>query len=298
MNPSVANRAIAIITDEPGWHGKQLVDAFLKSGYQSHFVRLQDCHFSLDQPDSLLTIPGFSGLPHGVFVRGVAGGSLEQVVYYLDILHAFESLGVTVFNNTRSVERSVDKGMTSFLLRRHNIKTPNTIVSSDLHYVRNKIREGISRGSKYVLKPIFGSQGKGLQLITCAADLVDYAEFHGVMYAQEFVETGFSVGVDYRVFVIGDKAIASMRREGIDWISNVAQGARTESVKLAANIEELAIDAMQILGMDYAGVDLMQDKHGEFWVTEVNSVPAWHGLQQTTSLPIAQLIAEEFLSKC
>jgi RimK family alpha-L-glutamate ligase len=237
-------------------------------------------------------------LPHGVFVRGVSGGTLEQVVYYLDILHAFESLGVTVFNNTRSVEKSVDKGMTSFLLRKHKIKTPNTIVSSDIHHIRNKIREGLSGGVKYVLKPIFGSQGKGLQLITSPADIVEYDEFHGVMYAQEFIETGFSVGVDYRAFVIGDRVIASMRREGIDWISNVAQGAKPKAVKLAADIERLAINAMQVLGMDYAGVDLIQDRHGEFWVTEVNSVPAWHGLQQTTSLPIAQLIAEEFLSKC
>lgn len=298
MNLSVADRDIAIITDDPGWHGKQLVDTFAQLGHQSHFVRLQDCHFNLDQSGSLLDIPGFDDLPHGVFVRGVSGGSLEQVVYYLDILHAFESLGVTVFNNTRSVERSVDKGMTSFLLKKHNIKTPNTFFSSDLHYIRNKLREGLSQGNKFVLKPIFGSQGKGLQLITSQSDLVDYAEFHGVMYAQEFVETGFSVGVDYRVFVIGDQVIASMRREGVDWISNVAQGAKTATINLAADVEQLAIDAMQVLDMDYAGVDLIQDSHGEFWVTEVNSVPAWHGLQQTTSLPIAQLIAKEFLSKC
>lgn len=298
MNHSVADRDIAIVTDEPGWHGRQLVEAFAELGHKAHFVRLQDCHFRIDQSDSLLSIPGFKELPHGVFVRGIAGGSLEQVTYYLGVLHALESLGITVFNNTRSVEKSVDKGMTSLLLRQHNISTPNTFVSSDLHYIRAKVREGISNGFKYVLKPIFGSQGKGLQLITSTADLLDYDEFHGVMYAQEFVETGFSVGVDYRVFVIGDRAIASMRREGVDWISNVAQGAKIEVANLPAEVEQLAVEAMQVLGMDYAGVDLIQDSQGKFWVTEVNSVPAWHGLQQTTSLPIAQLIAKEFLSKC
>lgn len=298
MNLSVADRDIAIITDEPGWHGRQLAKAFAQAGHQSHFVRLQDCHIKLDHSENLLEIPGFDGLPYGAFVRGVSGGSLEEVIYYLDILHALEALGVVVFNNTRSVERSVDKGMTSFLLRKHGLKTPNAIISSDIHYMRNKLREGFSQGHKYVLKPIFGSQGKGLQLVCSAAELVDYSEFHGVMYAQEFIETGYSVGVDYRVFIIRDQVVASMRREGVNWISNVAQGAKPQSVKLAAEVEQLAIHAMQVVGMDYAGVDLIQDRQGEFWVTEVNSVPAWHGLQQTTSLPIARLIAEEFLASC
>jgi len=60
-------------------------------------------------------IPGFeSSLPDAVFVRGVPGGSLQEVVFYLDILHILKTLGIPVYNNGVAIERSVDKGMTSF----------------------------------------------------------------------------------------------------------------------------------------------------------------------------------------
>ena len=89
------NKSIAIITDDPGWHGRQLVNAFEQRGIQSIYVRLQDCHFELDREGSFLNIPGFSGLPLGVFIRGVPGGSLDQVVYYLDIFACIGGAGRT-----------------------------------------------------------------------------------------------------------------------------------------------------------------------------------------------------------
>lgn len=287
---------IAIITDDPGWHGKQIKKSLAKRGFEASFVRLQDCHFDLSTDDAHIEIPGFAKLPKAVFVRGVPGGSLEQVVYYLDVLHGLEHLGVPVFNNTRALERSVDKGMTSFLLKSKDIPTPNSIFSSDLHYISNKIHQYLSRGSRVVVKPIFGSQGKGVQLITSKSDFIDYEFMHGVMYVQEYVDAGQSVGVDYRVFIVGDEVITSMKRTGESWITNVAQGGKVESVQLNENIQQMALDAVKVTGLDYSGVDLIKDKHGQFWVTEVNSVPAWKGLQQTTSINLSDVIADGFLS--
>ena len=289
---------IAIITDDPGWHGQQLKHALHERGYESHFVRLQDCHFDLDSDSPGISLPGFSTLPAGVFVRGVQGGSLEQVVYYLDVLHGLEYAGVPIFNNTSGIERSVDKGMTSYLLKLNGIPTPKTFISSDLHRSNKKIREYLSAGKKLVLKPVFGSQGKGLQLLERASQFIDYQEIHGVMYLQEYVDAGERVGVDYRVFVIGDHVIASMKRTGESWITNVAQGGQVESVKLDRTVEQMAIDATRVTGLEYSGVDLIRDKHGQFWVTEVNSVPACKGLQQTTSEKVADLIADQFLKHC
>ena len=295
-----ARSDIAIITDDPGWHGQQLKQSLLVRGYASRFVRLQDCHFDLDSGSDApgINLPGFSSLPAGVFVRGVPGGSLEQVVYYLDVLHGLEYAGVAVFNNTRAIERSVDKGMTSYLLKLNNIPTPKSFISSDLHHINEKMREYFSKGKKLVVKPIFGSQGKGVQLIENASQLIDYEEMHGVMYVQEFVDAGESVGVDYRVFVIAGQAIASMKRTGESWITNVAQGGRVESVKLDQSVEQMAIDATRVTELEYAGVDLIRDKQGQFWVTEVNSVPAWKGLQQTTSEAVVDTIANQFLRHC
>ena len=72
-----------------------------------------------------VVVPGFDRrMPDGVFVRGVPGGSLDEVVFYLDVLHALQSLGVPVYNDARAIERTVDKGMTSFLLRQARVATP------------------------------------------------------------------------------------------------------------------------------------------------------------------------------
>ena len=63
-------------------------------------------------------------------------------------------------------------------------------------------------------------------------------------------------------------------------------------------LEQMAVEATKITSLEYAGVDLIQDCHGKFWVTEVNSVPAWKGLQQTTDANISEIIVSEFLSYC
>ena len=286
---------IAIVTDDPGWHGQQLKQSLTKRGYQPRYIRLQDCHFDLTSDSARIDIPGFNGLPSAVFVRGVPGGSLEQVVYYLDVLHGLEHLGVPVFNNTRALERSVDKGMTSFLLKSKSIATPNSFFSSDLHCINNKIHEVLDRGKQVVIKPIFGSQGKGVQRINSKSDYIDYSLMHGVMYIQDFIDAGENVGVDYRVFIVGDKILASMKRTGESWITNVAQGGKVEAIKLDASVEEMALKAVEATNLDYSGVDLICDKQGQFWVTEVNSVPAWKGLQQTTSANITNAIVDGFL---
>lgn len=292
------DRPIAIITDDPGWHGRQLVNSFSERGYESRFVRLQDCNFETCSRSADIHLAGLSTLPLAVFVRGVPGGTLEQVIYYLDILHGFEAMGIKVINNVRSIERSVDKGMTSFLLKSNGIDTPNYIYSSDLHYISKKLREGIDKGKQFVLKPVFGSQGKGVQKIGCHQDLVDYSEMHGVIYMQEFIDAGYRVGVDYRVFVVGDEVVSCMKRTGEDWITNVAQGGHVEAVELPPAVNQMALEAVCILNLEYAGVDLIKDSSGRFWVTEVNSVPAWKGLQSTTDSRIVDVIASDFLKRC
>ena len=79
---------IAIFTDDPGWHGKQLRRAFSNLGYSSDYVSLTECRFTIESGQQPLVIPGFEqALPDAAFVRGVPGGSLEVVVLYLDVLH-------------------------------------------------------------------------------------------------------------------------------------------------------------------------------------------------------------------
>jgi tetrahydromethanopterin:alpha-L-glutamate ligase len=290
---------IAIITDDPGWHGRRLREALAARGYDYRYVSLTACRINVE-PDGLpVILPGFEDrLPDGVFVRGVPGGTLDQVVFWLDILHALKLLGVPVYNDGRAVERTVDKAMTSFLLRRAGIPTPPTWVLSDPEEAWAIAERELRAGHHLVSKPLFGSQGTGLRRYESPDDLAGFSPDNGIFYLQRFVHCGEQPH-DFRVFVIQGKAVAAMRRSGVTWLNNVHQGARCEPVRLDDLLLcRLAEDAVKVLDMGYAGVDVIRDEHGRYSVLEVNSIPAWKGLQSVTEASIAELLVEDFLSLC
>lgn len=289
---------VAIFTDDPGWHGKKLTEAFAKLGFSSDFVSLADCKFNIECGLIPVLIPGFEqALPSAVFVRGVPGGSLEEVVLYLDILHALKRLGVSVYNNGRAIERSVDKAMTSFLLHQEGLPTPTTWVLRNRADAINIAEDELKQGHYLITKPLFGSQGEGIRRIEKMTDLYWLTPSNGVYYLQRFVQClgdGFS---DYRVFVINNRAVAIMRRRGKSWLNNVARGAACEAIDLDPAIADIAIKAVKALEMDYAGVDIIQDRAGQFTVIEVNSIPAWKGLESVVKTNIADLLAEDLVNR-
>jgi RimK family alpha-L-glutamate ligase len=292
------SKRIAIFTDDPGWHGARLKQAFAQQGCSSEFVSLQDCGFELENHPYGISIPGFESLPDGVFVRGVPGGSLEQVVLYLDILHALKHLGVCVYNDGRAIERSVDKGMTSFLLNSAGVPTPATWVLQDHHQLSKIMLSEFEAGHELVFKPLFGSQGNGLLKIANFDDLPEREFYNGVYYLQRYIDTGSEDVSDWRVFVINGKAVAAMLRRGQGWISNVAQGARCHAAVLDQELKSLAEAAAGALDMNYAGVDILRDGKHQPYVLEVNSIPAWKGLQKVTPVDVAELLVEDFLGCC
>ena len=87
-----------------------------------------------------------------------------------------------------------------------------------------------------------------------------------------------------------------MRRSGAGWLNNVAQGARCVS-ESDRSIGLLAIDAAKALAIDYCGVDIMRDQSGKLWVLEVNSIPAWRGLQSVSDVNIAQVMVDDLIQK-
>jgi tetrahydromethanopterin:alpha-L-glutamate ligase len=291
---------IAIVTDDPGWHGARLKRAFAARDFDSAYVSLTACRMNLAGSEPAIAMPGFeAALPDGVFVRGVPGGSLEQVSFYLDVLHALAMLEVPVYNEARAIERTVDKGMTSFLLRRAGLPTPPAWVTASRDETLAIAREELAQGHQLVSKPLFGSQGEGLQRHGQAEDLDLLAESSGIFYLQRFVDCGSQESHDFRVFVIRGRTVAAMRRCGLSWLNNVAQGARCEPARLDDLLLcRLAEDAVRAVGMAYAGVDIMRDAQGRYTVIEVNSVPAWKGLQSVSEVVIADLLAEDFLSQC
>ncbi|MDE3012145.1 MAG: RimK family alpha-L-glutamate ligase [Pseudomonadota bacterium] len=290
-------RAIAIVTDDPGWHGRQLVKAFAARDCRAAFLRLQDCSFDLAGSAGIVLGTDWAQLPDAVFVRGVPGGTLEQVILRLDVLHALKLLGVPVYNDGRAIERTVDKAMTSFLLHRAGVPTPPTWACEDAGQAQARLHAEWAQGHAVVIKPLFGSQGEGLRRLASGQPLPALDEYQGVAYLQRFVPPAGGVNRDFRVFVIGGRVDCAMARFGTDWINNVAQGARCEAVAAGGDLERLALDAVRVLDMDYAGVDILIGADGRAQVLEVNSVPAWYGLQSVTEHRIAERLADDLLRR-
>ena len=122
---------VAIMTDAVGWHTRELQRALRERGASGRCVDLAECRIDTTQAWHGLVLPGFGAeLPDAALVRGIAGGSFEQVTKRLGVLHALAALGVPVYNEARAIERSVDKSMTSLLLHAAGIPTPPSCAAS------------------------------------------------------------------------------------------------------------------------------------------------------------------------
>ena len=100
---------------------------------------------------------------------------------------------------------------------------------------------------------------------------------------------------DIRVLVIGDDCLAAMERVGDGWKTNISVGACPVKLNISAEIRGLCLQASKSVGADYCGVDLLRSESGKLFVIEVNSMPAWQGLQQVTDFIIADKLVAHFL---
>lgn len=306
VGASSGGRRVAIMTDESGWHTRELQRALRERGCSGRCLDLADCRVDTTQSRHGLVLPGYGDrLPDAVLVRGIAGGTFERVTMRLGILHALRELGVPVYNDARAIERSVDKSMTTLLLHAAGIPTPPTwAMESTAHAQRLVTRESAARRS-LVLKPLFGSQGNGLQRLGWVdgahVALPDLGAPYGELaYLQRFIAPLAAPGHDWRVLVVGGRAVAAMRRVSSHWVHNVAQGARCIPQSLGDDtgqaLAALAQAAARALELDYAGIDLLPS-HDGMQVIEVNGVAAWHGLQRVTPIDIAGLIVNDLLDR-
>ena len=294
--PATGERAhprVAVFTDKLDWHVDETLKAFRALGARPVAVRLSACRIDTSRPHGL-AIPGFHDLPDLAVVRAIGDGSLEAITMRLAVLHALEALGTPLVNSARAIERCTDKSMASFLLRRAGLPSPETFATQSPAQARAIARRECPRGP-LVLKPLFGAQGWGLQLIEKPADLPTLEEARGVYYLQRFVGPARPPFEDMRVLVANGEAVAAMRRRSSHWVTNVRQGARPCAVEPTARERELALAAAEAMGAALAGVDLIADADGAPQVLEVNSMAGWYGLQKVTPFSIAERLAVETL---
>jgi RimK family alpha-L-glutamate ligase len=284
---------VVIFADDPDWHCRRLAAALTRGGAKVVVESLRRCRFALGGAGPGIVIPASGeGLPDLAMVRVIANGSFEQVTFRLSLLHALRELGVRVVNDARAIERCVDKSMTSFLFHRAGIPTPPTFAGEE----RENAAAWREDQGEVVAKPLFGAQGKGLRRIAHNAALPVPEELAGVLYLQRYVGRD-KAWRDYRVFVVGDEPVAAMLRHGTSWVTNVARGGRCERVAAGGRLGELAVAASRAVGAAYCGVDLIEDGAGALQVLEVNSMPAWRGLQSVAETDIAAAIAVHVLSR-
>lgn len=274
------------------WHARRIVRSLEAQGAKVTVSSLPHCAFDTALAPGI-DIPGFKGkLPDGVFVRSISAGTLEQITFRLGLLHALRESGVRVWNDARVIERCVDKSQTTFLLHKAGIPTPRTRVC-ETHAHALEYTEGLAR--TLVIKPLFGSQGKGIGQISSQSELPAPETVDHMYYMQDYVPPRDGVFEDWRVLATRHRVIAAMSRRGTTWVTNIHQGAKAAAHHPDAAMTAISMAAMRALDADYAGIDIIRAPSGHLQVLEVNSNPAWRGLQTVAEIDIADAVASDFL---
>jgi ribosomal protein S6--L-glutamate ligase len=202
---------------------------------------------------------------------------MEQENHQFEVLQALAARN-RVVNTPEAIATCASKVLTTALLVRENIRTPETFFSVN----RRDAAVFIKSQGKVVYKPVYGFDGNGVRLITTEDQLED-----GPYYLQEYIPNDR----DFRVFVIGDKAVGAIERRSDHLTHNIHQGGTAKAVPVDLEMAMIAIAATEAVNADYAGVDLLLDQDG-YTVLEVNGTPNWHGM----TAPIPVLIADHLVS--
>lgn len=249
-----------------------------------------ECQLIVDNKKSIICL-GSIPIPSYDAVLPRIGASITD--YGLAVVNHFEIMGVTPINSAQAIAVSRDKLKCSQLLAQVGLKIPKTILTRNLRGLRGLMDQ--VQGFPTILKVPRGTQGLGVMLLNTPIALRSVFEtLRGLdqdVMIQRFVRE--AQGRDYRVFVIGNKVIASMVRtaaEG-DFRSNLHRGGEGQPCKIPPNYAKSAIKAAKTLGLEIAGVDLIESRDGPM-VLEVNSSPGFEGIEKATGLNIGAAIVK------
>jgi len=229
-----------------------------------------------------------------IIIRPIGHGSLEELVFRMDMLYKLERQGFYIINPPEAIEHCVDKYDILAILEDANVPVPRTVATESVNEALKAFKE---LGNDVVIKPIFGSRGQGathINDIDIADTIFKAITFHhGVIYLQEFVPHGHS---DIRAFVVDGHVIAAMRRVAEGWKTNYSRGAKPTPTTLSKEFEDLAVKAAKAVSCKVAGVDILEGPTGPR-IVDVNSQPGWKGLQMVTKVNIAEEIVNFMLSE-
>lgn len=231
---------------------------------------------------------------NGIIVRSMPPGSLEQVVFRMDWLAELHRQGRPMVNPPKSLECAIDKFLSASLLQRAGIAVPETVVCEESETALNAFE---SLGQDVVVKPIFGSEGRGIMRV-CDRELAwrtfrTLERTQSVLLLQRFVQHD---GNDVRVLVLDNEILGAIHRSHpSDFRTNVAQAGIARTHNPTAEEQRVALLAARTVGARFAGVDLVYDRQGRLFVLEVNGVPGWKAFAKTTGIDVAVEVCQAVL---
>ena len=279
---------IALLSAGDGWHVRDLRRAAAALGHDAAAVDFRRLSAGVGAGPAPLA--GFDA----ALVRTMPPGSLEHVVFRMDLLHRARARGVAVLNPPRAVETCVDKYLAAARLAEAGLPVPPTVACQ---HADAALEAFVALGGDVVVKPLFGSEGRGMVRVSdpemAWRTFRTLERTQSVLYVQQFIR---HPGWDLRLFVLGGKVLALMRRTARgDWRTNVAQGGSAESMRPGRVESELALRTAAALGAPLAGVDLLPGPDGGWYVIEVNAVPGWRALAPVTGIDVAAAIVRHLV---
>lgn len=215
-------------------------------------------------------------------------GSVEQIVFRMNALHAAQASGVHVLNPPRCLEIAIDKWLTLDIAQRSGLLTPRTVCCQTRD---DALQAWEGLGGDCIVKPIFGGEGRGIVRVT-DRDMAwrvfsTLEQLQSVIYVQEFLE---SEGYDLRLLVVGEELFCVRRENCGDWRSNIARGGQAIPHEPTLEQISIAFRASKAIGGWMIGVDVLPTKDGRNVLLELNAVPGWRATAGALHVDMAQLI--------
>ncbi|NJN73244.1 MAG: 30S ribosomal protein S6--L-glutamate ligase [Limnothrix sp. RL_2_0] len=268
----------------------RLKEAAENRGHEARVINFLRCYMNITSHQPFIIYQGERLENFDAIIPRIGASA---TFYGNAVVRQFEVMGVFTPNPSQAISRSRDKLRSLQILAQKGIGLPVTGFAHATEDI-DGLLETVG-GAPVVIKLLEGTQGIGVVLAEThqAAKSVIEA-FRGLdanILVQEFIKE--ANGMDIRCFVIGDKVVASMKRQGAegDFRSNLHRGGNAAKIKLTPEERSTAVRAAKAMGLKVAGVDLLRSNHGPV-VMEINSSPGLEGIEKTSGIDVAGKIIE------
>lgn len=281
---------IAILSKGGGNYSTQRLKQVAKErGHTVRIINYAKCYVTVEKNNPIVHYKGEALTGFDAVVPRIAQSYTK---YGSAILRQFEMQGVYTTASSIAINRSRDKFRSYQLLAKAGVDIPKTVFARETADLDDVVEK--AGGAPLIIKVARGTHGNGVVLAETrkAAQAVMQAFYvEGVSFlVQEFIKE--SAGTDIRAFVVGNRVIASYRRQSLDddFRSNLHQGGEGRTVKLTDEEEKTAVKAAKAMNLAICGVDMMRSDRGPL-VLEVNSSPGF-GIEKITGRDVATKIIE------